>query len=234
MRDASTYPVTFPYGATTPPYGPGSAIGPYHRGDDRIMPVGTPVVVNGTQLGLSGMSGAVTGPHLHIGKFINGQDVNPQGKGFALSNPAVVDSIGYDSLNGNYVRVRDSGGTIWVYLHLSQVSVGKGKVLGDSMNDAERQDYNKWKAIGQALSYLPTYKAMGGTPGNPDANPQLVQSVVKDLEDNKLANIDAQKFKKKITDSPYWGGSLDALDVVQKGGSSDAQTKLNQIKAIIG
>lgn len=136
MAQASDYPVTFAYGATDGVYyGPAAVgkptyIGPYHRGDDRAMPSSTPIVVNGVQIGLSGMTGAASGPHLHTGKWSGGTDLNPEGRGFNFSS-AVVHSTGYDSVNGNYVRI-SAEGYLWVYLHMSRIDVSAGKVLTTS------------------------------------------------------------------------------------------------------
>lgn len=131
---AQDYPVTFPYGATSPPYG--TAAQPYHRGDDRAMPVGTPVVVNGLQIGLSGSTGESTGPHLHVGRFVNGKDTNPNGSGFTLPRALVYDT-GYDATNGNYVRIL-SDDVVWVYLHLSAINVSTGQTVeGESMTKTE-------------------------------------------------------------------------------------------------
>ncbi len=137
MKDLSQYPVTFGYGATDGVYyytpTPGKPKGPlwvgnYHRGDDRACPVGTPIIVNGTTIGLSGNTGASSGPHCHIGKFIGGSDVNPSHLGFLLESPKVFDT-GFDSTNGNFVRLEDAYGVIWVYLHLSEIKVSKGQIL---------------------------------------------------------------------------------------------------------
>lgn len=128
--DASQYPVTFPFGATTAPY---SATSP-HQGDDHAMPTGTEVLVNGTLIGLSGASGDVTGPHLHIGHYVNGKAVNPQGGGFSLPAPVTVYDTNSDSENGNYVRLLAGDGTIWLYDHLSNNQiVTKGQVIGSEM-----------------------------------------------------------------------------------------------------
>jgi murein DD-endopeptidase MepM/ murein hydrolase activator NlpD len=123
-KQAKDYPVTFPYGATGAPYNKTYP----HRGDDRIMPKGTPVVVNGVQIGLSGSTGWATGPHLHIGKWA-GVAYNPRGLGFSFQNAKVtqVDTLDNDA-NGRYVRVQADGYS-WVYLHLSAVTCKVGQVL---------------------------------------------------------------------------------------------------------
>lgn len=132
MKTAKDYKVTFPYGATDGTYYGVTArskptyIGSYHRGDDRAMPQGTPVVVNGVQIGLSGQTGAADGPHLHVGRFVNSLDTNPQG-GFSFKN-AVVTEIGEDDVNGKYVRVQADGAS-WVYLHLSKQTAKVGQKL---------------------------------------------------------------------------------------------------------
>lgn len=125
MKVASQYPVTFPYGVKSAPYG--TLTNPYHRGDDRAMSIGTPVLVNGVQIGLSGNSGWVTGPHLHVGRFVSGKDTNPKGGGFSFAS-AKVTQLGSDSINGNYVRIQADGAS-WVYLHLSKQTCKVGQVL---------------------------------------------------------------------------------------------------------
>lgn len=124
MKDASQYPVSFAYGATDGLYyaptraqssNPSLWIRPYHIGDDRAMPIGTPVIVNGVTIGLSGTR--YGGAHLHIGRFVGGGATNPNGGGFSFTN-AVVTEINEDDVNGKYVRVQADGAS-WVYLHLS-------------------------------------------------------------------------------------------------------------------
>lgn len=137
---SSEYSMTFGYGRTDPPYG--TAQFPYHRGDDWYMPDGTPIVVNGVQIGVSGHTGFVTGPHCHIGRFVNGGDTNPSSQGWTLGNPHVTD-IGYDDTNGNYVGLLDSAGVRWVYLHMQEKStnVKVGDYL-DGLPKYEEQDMN--------------------------------------------------------------------------------------------
>lgn len=139
MKQAQDYPITFPYGATTYPYGPTGYAGPYHRGDDRIMPVGTPVLVNAVQIGLSGATGEVTGSHLHIGRFVNGQDTNPKGQGFTLKSPVVAE-VSSDLTNGRFVALNDADGVRWVYLHLSKQTVKVGQKLVPKGNDVTQAD----------------------------------------------------------------------------------------------
>lgn len=126
---AADYPVTTPYG-----YVPGYPLNNgFHKGEDRAMPIGTRVLVNGTEIGLSGTnSGPGSGPHLHIGRWVMGVSTNPNGGGFTVSGAVVteVDPIGVDPTNGKFVRVQDADGSSWVYLHLSAVKVVKGQVLG--------------------------------------------------------------------------------------------------------
>lgn len=124
MKDASQYPITQPYG-----YDPSYPLnGGFHRGIDYGCPTRTPVVVNGVTIGLSGATGKVTGPHLHVGKFVGGNVTDPgAGKGFSFSS-AIVHSIGHDDVNGNYIRLT-ADGALWVYLHLSEIKVQAGQQL---------------------------------------------------------------------------------------------------------
>lgn len=139
---ASDYPITTGYGwikgyelNLDPVNHPGYGL---HRGVDRGCPVGTPVVVNGVQIGLSGNTGSVfpvptashpnNGQHLHIGCFLSGNhDTNPGNGGFSF-RVAVVSQTGYDAVNGNFVKLA-ADGAVWVYLHLSKITVSVGRVL---------------------------------------------------------------------------------------------------------
>lgn len=133
--NAQDYPVTLGYKATTAPYG--TAARPYHRGIDYGCPIGTPVVVNGVTIGLSGATGFVTGAHLHVGRWVNGADTNPAG-GFNFDS-AIVTEIHTDpnNENGKFVRVQADGAS-WVYLHLSEIKVTVGQELkgGDMSKDS--------------------------------------------------------------------------------------------------
>lgn len=121
---AADYPITTPFGYVSGyPLNNG-----YHKGEDRAMPVGTSVQVNGVQIGLSGNTGASTGPHLHIGHWRGATVIHPGGGGFTVSGATVLQT-GNDSSNGNFVRVQDQDGTTWVYLHLSRIDVKQGQQL---------------------------------------------------------------------------------------------------------
>lgn len=135
MKDASQYPVTFPFGATTAPY----SIASPHQGDDHAMPTGTKIIVNGTLVALSGASGlGVTGPHLHIGHYINAVAVNPNGQGFNLKSPVTVYDCSSTVRDGNYVRLLDGDGTIWLYDHCSKNDiVTKGQKIGGTVSASQ-------------------------------------------------------------------------------------------------
>ncbi len=134
---AQDYPVTTPYGQVA-----GYPLnGGFHRGIDYGCPVGTPVVVNGVTIGLSGNTGATTGPHLHVGRWVDVQPSDPGVKGGFTFKSAVVAQVGHDAVDGNFVRVQADGAS-WVYLHLSKQLVTVGQELkGDDMSDIADHDF---------------------------------------------------------------------------------------------
>jgi hypothetical protein len=123
--DASSFPITTPYGQVAGyPLNNG-----FHNGIDYGCPTGTPIKVNGVTIGLSGSTGYATGPHLHIGRWVNGKVTDPGVGGGFKFNSAVVTEINQDTTNGKYVRVQGDGAS-WVYLHMSDNSkVSVGQVL---------------------------------------------------------------------------------------------------------
>jgi hypothetical protein len=135
--DASQYPITTPYGQVAGyPLNNG-----FHNGIDYGCPSGTPIIVNGVEIGISGATGYVTGPHLHVGRWIGGTVTNPGvGNGFKF-NSATVTEINQDPTNGKYVRVQGDGAS-WVYLHMSDNSKVKvGQTLqGETMSKASIDD----------------------------------------------------------------------------------------------
>ena len=127
---ASDYRVTFGYLATTTINGR-----PYtHRGLDRSMPSGTPVVIGGVTVGLSGNTGLSTGPHLHTqaGHDAATQNtINPSGHEFqtgTVTNRRTTDSGSW----GKFVTIRNNSGVYVTYAHLSQVNVTVGQKIGGS------------------------------------------------------------------------------------------------------
>lgn len=138
MKYAADYPVTFKYGATGKPY---SRTNP-HRGEDRYMPENTIIKVNGLAIGLSGKTGRVTGPHIHVQKVAKGFIVNPAGDGFKLPAPVTVTETGYDGALGYYVRLRDAKKVEWSYFHLSKILVERG-ILQDMYKGKNAQAWYK-------------------------------------------------------------------------------------------
>lgn len=118
------YPITTPYGPVKDyPLNNG-----FHQGIDYGCPDGTAVIVNGVTIGLSNNTGASTGSHCHVGKFVDGMVQNPGvGNGFSFDSAVVFDT-GFDNTDGNYVRITGDG-AVWNYLHLEKVLVTKGQVL---------------------------------------------------------------------------------------------------------
>lgn len=131
MKTAKDFPVTFGYGETSYPYSEEHK----HLGEDRKMPLNTPVTVNETLIGLAGTTGFSTGVHTHTQKVANGAVQHPRGGGFDVPYPAVVTETGYSKSIGNYVRYKDAKGVVWSIFHLNKITVKKGDILG--MSDKE-------------------------------------------------------------------------------------------------
>lgn len=160
------YPVTTPYGEVAGyPLNNG-----FHNGIDYGYPMGTPVVVNGVVIGLSNNTGSTTGPHLHIGKFVNGVVQNPGvGNGLGFKSAVIYDT-GEDAIDGKYVRITGDG-ALWNYLHLESTLVTKGQVLqGDDMEigydtanqihqDLTGQNWGEasWEANAKGKNFADTY-----------------------------------------------------------------------------
>lgn len=132
MSDASTYPVSFPYGATSAPYSPAAP----HRGDDRPCPSGTPVMLAGVQIGLTGATGKVTGAHLHIQEWKGNYAATrkPQNS----FKPGVVVNVDPEGTQGDgsfgkFITVQTSDGWNDSYCHLSQINVQVGDRIGGDM-----------------------------------------------------------------------------------------------------
>jgi hypothetical protein len=216
MATAKDFPITQGYG-----YDPSYPLnGGYHKGIDYGCPTGTPVVVNGVQIGISNATGAVTGPHLHVGRWVNGAATNPGvGGGFSF-NSAVVTETGYDATDGNYVRIQGDGAS-WVYLHLQKVLVSKGQELkkGDYMGfwnstienqEEERQIFLAW------LGRNPASQEVGRYVGKKvsDVWPDIARNQTRTTVDPVLAYVRDHN------------GQLPA--------DTDASTKLAEIKKLVG
>lgn len=202
-KTAKDYPVTFPYGATTSPYSPSRP----HLGDDRSMPTGTPVTVNGVAVGLSGSTGISSGPHLHTQKVQNGQVVKPTGGGFKVSSPVNVTEVGYKSNIGNYVRYKDAKGVEWSQFHLSKVLVKKGKLT-------EEEDMT---TKGTAIYLVRTLQHKHSP------SEASIKSWTGLDNDQLYAKL------KKVYDSDWFKAQTAKI----KANDSEAQAKLDQVKKIV-
>lgn len=141
---ALDYSVNFPYGATSPPYG--TVAFPFHKGNDRPCPTGTPIVINGTTVALTGNTGMASGPHLHIQEW-QGNTANvrkPQNE-FKPGAVIQVDSTGGTTF-GKYITIKNADGWNDSYCHLSQINVKVGDRIGEDM--PTRQDIQSlWEMI---------------------------------------------------------------------------------------
>lgn len=136
MRDAASYPISFPYGSTDPPYSPQHK----HRGDDRACPTGTPIIIGGTTIGMTGATGFVIGAHLHIQEFKDDySNVRKPQNAFKPGIVTVIDPNGTigDGTFGKFVVTQNADGWSDSYCHLSQINVKVGQRIGDSMPDID-------------------------------------------------------------------------------------------------
>lgn len=155
----------------------------FHNGIDYGCPTGTEITVNGVVIGISGATGAVTGPHVHVGHW-NGGTVLPIGPQDGKNvNGAKVTQVSEDSTNGKFVRVGDADGSSWVYLHMSDNSkVSVGQVLqGGNMPD----DY--YLNEGDLINYYSIFKLGSGVPTQADKDAMVGKWTHKKFIYDKLA-----------------------------------------------
>lgn len=136
-KSAKDYDVSFGYKAQDGYYyGPDGIVGPYHRGNDRPTPVGTPIKIAGKTIGLTGVSGITSGPHLHTQACTAGSnyanDINPTPYEF---KPGTVVKAGAHPQFGNYIVIR-VGKADLTYAHLSVINVK----AGDKIEQGKEED----------------------------------------------------------------------------------------------
>ncbi len=127
MKSAQDYPINFPYGATDYPYGKPEL--PFHRGDDRATPNGTKLIIQNKLCALTGESGFVTGPHLHIQEWKG--TVYDTRKPQNAFKPGLVTTIS-NNVNqqwGRYITISNEDGWNTTYCHLSEIYVSKGDII---------------------------------------------------------------------------------------------------------
>lgn len=143
---AQDYPVTFPYGTTREPY---SSQHP-HKGADRSMPVGIPVVVAGVTIALSGRSGSFNGipnsPHCHTQAgtdLATQKTVDP--KPFEFKPGTVVALRTIDEKQwGRYITIQNESGMYVTYAHLDKVMVKIGQVIKkETISMPTKEDVNQ-------------------------------------------------------------------------------------------
>jgi len=132
---AQGYGINFPYGATSAPY----SVSRPHRGDDRPCPTGTPLAINGQVIGLTGATGFVTGPHLHIQEW-NGSYANTRKPQNAFKPGTVVnvdkDATQGDRSFGKFISIQNADGWVDSYCHLSVINCNVGDKIGVTMSDS--------------------------------------------------------------------------------------------------
>lgn len=130
------FPVTLPYGSTAPPYDATHK----HRGRDYGCPTGTPLVVAGQQIGLSGATGHVIGAHCHVqewkGDYANTREPNDAFQGGTVTN---IDPNGTqgDGSFGKFITVVNADGWLDTYCHLSRIDVKVGDRIGGTMEPTD-------------------------------------------------------------------------------------------------
>ena len=173
---ASDFEINFPYGATDAPYSPTHP----HRGDDRPCPVGTPVVIEGVSIGLTGATGFVSGPHLHIQEWQSdyANTRKPQ-NAFVPGKVVNIDPDGTqgDGSFGKFITIQTADGWNDTYCHLSQINVSVGQVIGDEMDEITLAQQNAL-VLAQTGDYPgPGFNGYVGNPGTQENWDKLIALV---------------------------------------------------------
>ena len=166
-KQARYYGVTLGYKATAMPwYGPGGIIGPFHHGIDYGAPKGSTVVLSGQTIGLSGNTGATSGPHLHVDRRPIGSSVSnryafkPPGKWWQIQGKVV--KAGYSGTAGNVIAIQYEGDE-YRFLHLSKINVKVGDIVGDMYKSkTAKQWYEEYRKQQKRAEY---YKKKSNTRG---------------------------------------------------------------------
>lgn len=176
----------------------------FHYGVDWAAKEGTPITVNGIEIGLVGHTGKVydqngqntiNAAHLHVGHYINGSPVDPQRSGKAVDG-AKVTQVAEDATNGKYVRIRAADGSDWVYLHMSKQSVTVGQEIKQGVNDMPPADRG---------FVINRYRQILGREANED-------DIKVYLGKNRLeiydALLDSDEFKRRLSNKPINQGDV--------------------------
>jgi murein DD-endopeptidase MepM/ murein hydrolase activator NlpD len=174
---AKDYKVSFPYGATSAPYSKDHP----HRGNDRACPTGTPVVINGVTLGLTGATGMVSGPHLHTQEWRG--DVATTRKPENEFKAGTVVDTGTRPQWGKFVTVQVNGWNT-TYCHLSEIKVRAGQIIGEQQEMVTKHGLDVIYRF--RLGIAPTQHALDNFLGK----------VTFDVADDAVVNSEA--FKKKV------------------------------------
>jgi len=158
---AQDYKITFPYNATTAPY---SVVRP-HKGNDRKMPVGVPVVINSVVVAYSGQTGSYNGvpnlPHLHTQAGTDQACQNTVDPTPFEFKPGTVVALRTTNENqwGKYITIKTLSGMYITYAHLSQINVTVGQVIGGNMPSPEEVEkyFRGFRVPGPSIEQLAVY-----------------------------------------------------------------------------
>lgn len=178
---AKDYKVTYPYGATTPPYSPSRP----HRGNDRPTPMATPIVIGSTTIGLTGNSGSYMGmtydPHLHTQAGTDQACQNTFNPSAIEFKGGTVVATGYGSQWGNYITIKVATDKYITYAHLSKINVIVGQVIKETtVASFTKAQVNKVYKVrrGSSKGATPAEQTLHATKGTIDSllDPMIVEA----------------------------------------------------------